>query len=237
MSNFLATALNNLDYAEEPNEAPAEPIAEKKVEPMDASFKTKLRLSIPESYTMGVIHMTDLMKDFKLDSFTQKKDGALSVDDYQLWDGTGSYRNEKSTSREFKSRPSTVDSDIYFMLIESSVDNSAIVVPVSEYYTMEPIIAPKATKEIVEHKEKDLVAERLKAVTKFEDSSTDTIVSSDKREYSTNRTATRLSWDYEDAASDDDELYTNASAMDQGNQESDPFNLSQQKLSLYGHVS
>ncbi|ORM39865.1 uncharacterized protein BXIN_0224 [Babesia sp. Xinjiang] len=198
-------------YRVEPPKAP-EPT------PEEQGFTTKLRLNIPEHFDVGV----------------DKNVSAKDEENIECWRGTGIGRNDQVETRDFKVRPGNVDTDCYFMLIEDKGQNSAMVVPVSKYTMLEPIIKPKNPTSVTEPRatsSKTIMDERLKRLGKFDDITVPEEAPRDGSPQPSSRNkVTKIQWDYDGAPSDDEELYPQEEHEDDGD---DPLN--QPQLTLYGH--
>ncbi|GIX66388.1 uncharacterized protein BcabD6B2_58240 [Babesia caballi] len=199
---------------EEPPTAP-EP------KPEEEGFTTKLRLNIPDHFDVGV----------------DKNVSAKIESNVECWKGTGIGRNDQPETREFKLRPGTVDTDCYFMIIERKGENTALVVPVSHFLTMDPVTAPKTGNTVPEARSRakeSLVDDRLKRFSKAEDAGgADENKGPSEGPSATGKPRERvpnITWDYEGAASDDEELYPEVE-----HEEHDEDPLNQPHLTLYGH--
>lgn len=202
-------------------------------------FTGKMRLNIPTHFNVGVICMPTSMNHFMLKTMDPVlKDKGVAVDDaayVDSWKASGTGKTKSTESRIFKTRPGAVDTSCYFMLIEGTGDEDAMVVPVSHYVTVDPVTAPKSGGAHPERRldvDENAIEQKLGRIAKMEDES---IIShrGTKREdiledgKSKNKIS-EIPWDYDQVHSDDEELYPVVDAE----HEEDP--ISQPKLTTFG---
>ncbi|GBE62789.1 hypothetical protein, conserved [Babesia ovata] len=193
--------------------------------PEQQGFTTKLQLTIPDNFQVGVACMPDLMRHFTLNSLqrvVKDKNSADKTDpNVENWKGSGIGRSDTFEERDFKSRPANVDADCYFMLIENKRDGGTRL-QLSN-------VGPRGYAS-----DKQLHYARLKRLAKNEDfgSADDAARGRDGNAANgdSSQRVNKIHWDYEGAPSDDEELYPQVEA-----DEPDEDPLNQPRLSLYGH--
>ncbi|CDR93685.1 hypothetical protein, conserved [Babesia bigemina] len=187
--------------------------------PEQEGFTTKLKLTIPDNFEVGVKSPAD------------KTDPNM-----ENWKASGIGRNDSPEEREFRSRPGNVDTDCYFMLIERKNENSAMLVPVSQYLMLDPVVTPRTNNSTAGPtlKSEIVVDARLRRLAKVDDLSGADDGARGRDGNAANRDSrqrvSKINWDYEGAPSDDEELYPQEEA-----DEPDEDPLNQPHLSLYGH--